>query len=146
MTKVYLAGPFFDDEQIARLERVEAALQANPTVESFYSPFRDSFDDYEFGSKAWAKVVFESDRQHLHDADVVVGIVDYDQDYVDPGTAWELGYAGMQGKKVVIFKEKEGGINIMISVPAHTFIRQADQLATYDFNVMPASEWDGPVF
>ncbi len=33
MTNVYLAGPFFDDEQISRIERVEQALAANPPRE-----------------------------------------------------------------------------------------------------------------
>ena len=97
MKHIYLAGPFFDDEQIDRLERLEAALEANPTVAGFFSPFRHQYDAYEFGSKEWGDVVFESDRSQLHDADVVVAMADfYGDDDVDPGTAWEIGYAGAQ--------------------------------------------------
>lgn len=146
MAQIYLAGPFFSDEQIARLERVEAALTQNPTVEDFYSPFRHPLEDLEFGSKEWASAIFAEDRHELHTAKAVVGIVDYVEDHVDPGTAWELGYAGMQEKPVIVFKEKDGGINLMISVPGHAFIRQAEDLAIYDFNQLPKSEWDGPVF
>lgn len=38
MTNVYLAGPFFDDEQISRIERAEKALAANPQVNRVFSP------------------------------------------------------------------------------------------------------------
>ncbi|AEJ24014.1 nucleoside 2-deoxyribosyltransferase [Weissella koreensis] len=146
MKNIYLAGPFFSDEQIARLERVEAALEKNPTVASFYSPFRHQLEDLEFGSKEWAEAVFDEDRRELHNSEVVVGIVDYQDEHVDPGTAWELGYAGMQEKPVIVFKEKDGGINIMISVPGHAFVKDATDLAEYDFDALPKGDWDGPVF
>lgn len=35
MKRVYLAGPFFDDEQIDRIERLEKALTENQTVSDF---------------------------------------------------------------------------------------------------------------
>lgn len=35
---VYLASPFFDKEQIERVERVEKALAANQTLSSVFSP------------------------------------------------------------------------------------------------------------
>ena len=38
MKRVYLAGPFFDDEQIDRIERLEKALTENQTVSDFFSP------------------------------------------------------------------------------------------------------------
>jgi len=38
VTNVYLAGPFFDDEQISRIERAEKALAANPQVNRVFSP------------------------------------------------------------------------------------------------------------
>ena len=36
--QIYLAAPFFSEEQIDRVARIEAALEANPTVTDFYSP------------------------------------------------------------------------------------------------------------
>lgn len=147
MKHIYLAGPFFDDEQIDRLERLEAALEANPTVAGFFSPFRHQYDEYEFGSKEWGEVVFESDRSQLHDADVVVALADfYGDDDVDPGTAWEIGYAGAQKKPVIILKEKQGHLNIMMSVPGHAFVTNAADIADYDFDALPASEWEGKIF
>ncbi len=36
--RIYLAGPFFSDEQIDRIARAEQALTQNQTVDSFFSP------------------------------------------------------------------------------------------------------------
>lgn len=43
--RIYLAGPFFSPEQIARIEKVEAALRQNPTVDSFFSPRQSDEND-----------------------------------------------------------------------------------------------------
>ena len=46
MKRVYLAGPFFDDDQIDRIERMEKALAANPTVSEFFSPRNEQHDEF----------------------------------------------------------------------------------------------------
>lgn len=38
MSQIYLAGPFFSEEQIDRVSRIEKALEENKTITSFYSP------------------------------------------------------------------------------------------------------------
>lgn len=38
MSQIYLAGPFFSEEQVERVARIEKALEENPTVTGFYSP------------------------------------------------------------------------------------------------------------
>ena len=49
--QVYLAGPFFSEEQLQRLSRVEQILSQNKTVESYFSPMReDAFVKQPFGS------------------------------------------------------------------------------------------------
>ena len=35
MSQIYLAGPFFSEEQIDRVSRIEKALEENKTVTSF---------------------------------------------------------------------------------------------------------------
>lgn len=42
MSQIYLAGPFFSEEQIDRVSRIEKALEENKTVTSFYSPLSTS--------------------------------------------------------------------------------------------------------
>ena len=60
MKNIYLAGPFFSDEQIDRVSKVESALRENPTVNQFFSPrLSDENDDnINDGSPQWAKGVF----------------------------------------------------------------------------------------
>lgn len=87
MTKVYLAGPFFDDEQIERISRMEEALTANPKVESFFSPRQEEFENRVMGTPEWAADVFEMDRVNIDNADVVTAVIDYEGTHVDPGTA-----------------------------------------------------------
>lgn len=145
-TKIYLAGPFFDDEQIERIERVEAALAENPTVGDVFSP-RKAEAIHREGSPAWAQEIFEMDRQHIDQAEVMLAVIDYEQTYVDPGTAWETGYAAAKRKPVVLLKEKaDGTINLMMGVPAQAVLTAVTDLAGYDFGQLPAQAWTGPMF
>ncbi|WP_289889954.1 hypothetical protein [Virgibacillus pantothenticus] len=51
--RVYLASPFFNDEQVERVKRVEQALEANPFVEAYFSPRKEQLDSLPFGSSQW---------------------------------------------------------------------------------------------
>lgn len=146
MPKLYLAGPFFDDEQIDRISRIEQALEKNKTVMSFFSPRQHDYNAYEVYSPEWAAIVYESDRSALVAADIVVAILDYEDDQVDPGTAWEIGYANALSKPVILVKEKQGKINIMMSVPGHAFIQDVSNLEQYDFDNLPSGTWQGDIF
>ena len=146
MKRVYLAGPFFDDDQIDRIERMEKALAANPTVSEFFSPRTEQHDEFEFGSKEWAKAIYKGDKDHLDPAEVVIAVIDYEGEHVDPGTAWEIGYSEAAKKPVILVKEKDGGITLMMSVPAHAVITDVADVATYDFDALPANEWEGKTF
>ncbi|AIG65303.1 nucleoside 2-deoxyribosyltransferase [Weissella tructae] len=147
MTKIYLAGPFFDDEQIERISRMEEALTANPTVASFFSPRKEEFENRVMGTPEWAADVFEMDRVNIDNADVVTAVIDYEGTYVDPGTAWEIGYANAMGKPVLLIKEKaEGSVNLMMGIPAHGVLTDVAEIANYDFNEMPRSSWQGDMF
>ena len=146
MKRVYLAGPFFDDDQIDRIERMEKALAANPTVSEFFSPRTEQHDEFEFGSKEWAKAIYKGDKDHLDPAEVVIAVIDYEGEHVDPGTAWGIGYSEAAKKPVILVKEKDGGINLMMTVPAHAVIPDVADVATYDFDALPANEWEGKTF
>ena len=76
-------------------------------------------------------------------AEVVVAVIDYDNEHVDPGTAWEIGYSEATKKPVILVKEKEGAINLMMSAPAHAVVTD---VATYDFDKLPANKWTGKTF
>ena len=125
---------------------MEKALAANPTVSEFFSPRTEQHDEFEFGSKEWAKAIYKGDKDHLDPAEVVIAVIDYEGEHVDPGTAWEVGYSEAAKKPVILVKEKDGGINLMMSVPAHAVITDVADVATYDFDALPANEWEGKTF
>lgn len=154
MVKIYLASPFFSEEQIERVERVEKALKANPHVEAVFSPMRQQLEHLEFGSPEWVKAIFANDVKHIDWADVVVAVHDFTGDtvlhgephgHVDSGTAWEMGYAYAKGKKTVLVHELGGIVNLMLSNGATAYLTSAEQLEAYDFNEMPEELYDGKV-
>lgn len=145
--KLYLAGPFFDNEQIKRIKNIEQALNDNPTVDTYFSP-RNS--DYLLqnkpGSKAWSEEVFSLDVNEIKKADAIIAIIDFTNDSVDSGTAFEIGYAHAINKPVVLFHEKDGMVNLMLTNGSNSYLTKVDDVAKYDFNKMIKYTYDGPVF
>lgn len=154
MAKIYLASPFFSDEQVARVMRVEKALDLNPTVEAYFSPRLNQLDHLPFGSKEWSKAVFENDVKHIDWADAVVAVHDFTghtelfggiHNHVDSGTAWELGYAYAKGKPIILVHELGGIVNLMLSESLHAYQLMAEYVEGYDFYTMPKIEFTGEV-
>ena len=106
--RIYLAGPFFSDEQIDRIARAEQALTQNQTVDSFFSPRlsdENSTPLLKEGTPEWAQMIFKKDVEEIDDADLVVAVADFVHANVDSGTAFEVGYAYHSNKPIVIVQE-----------------------------------------
>lgn len=150
MTRIYLAGPFFSDAQIARIEKVEQALTANPTVDNFFSPRQSDENDpsttLEIGSPAWAKQIFEKDVIEIDHADAIVAVADFAHANVDSGTAFEIGYAYKANKPIIILQELDEPLNLMLGQASHYYTKSIDELATYDFKQLPANQFNGQTF
>ena len=88
MAQVYLAAPFFDPAQTKRLNQVLTALNENESVSGIFSP-RDDTNKAGLteNSPAWQRQVFGEDIRGLHQATVMVAILDYVGEDPDPGTA-----------------------------------------------------------
>ena len=143
---LYLAGPFFDDEQIDRITRVEAALAANPTLKDFFSPRKFEYTGLEFGTKEWRKAVYQNNIEHLEKANAVLAIVDFEDKQVDSGTAVEIGHATKAGIPVIIFQEKDIDLlNVMISDSLTAYLTTIDEITNYDFDKLPKNEYNGSV-
>lgn len=154
--RVYLAGPFFSPEQIDRVERVERALEANPFVESYFSPRLNQIEQLKFGSKEWRKAVFAQDIHYIDTATVIVSIADmtteikgvqvFEKDIdSDSGTAFELGYAYATGKPILVLHETELPVNLMISDSLHAYFKDVQSVEDYNFLKMPKTEYTGEV-
>ncbi|USS90727.1 nucleoside 2-deoxyribosyltransferase [Fructilactobacillus carniphilus] len=143
MAQIYLASPFFSDEQVARIEKIEAALTQNPTVKDFFSPRKNQETDNEPYTKPWATDIYHIDVSNIDAAEAVVAIIDFEGEHVDSGTAFEIGYAVQKGTPVVVFHEKTGTVNLMIGESLHAYLKTPEAVAQYDFKTMPTSEYDG---
>ncbi|CAJ1227513.1 nucleoside 2-deoxyribosyltransferase [Levilactobacillus zymae] len=145
MTNIYLAGPFFDDEQLERIGRAEQALAQNPQVGHVFSPRAHEVRDFEMGTPAWCAKTFKMDTDQIDAADVVVALADYVDDQVDSGTAFEIGYAYHSHTPVILVHEKDNIVNLMLAESLQAYLTHTDDLVTYDFAQLPANRYEGEV-
>lgn len=143
--RVFIASPFFTEEQLDRVKRLEHALMQNPYVAEIFSARFHQFEHLPFGSKEWRRKVFKNDLRNLRRADVVVGIRDFEGKYVDSGTAFEIGYAYALQKPIILINEKNATMNLMMADSLHAYFTKVDDLASYNFHRMPKAPYEGPV-
>ena len=106
----YLASPFFNKEQVDRMQKVLQMLRFKKYI--VYAPFEHGIVAQEEGPEA-IKEVFESNVQAIQSSNKVLAITDGK----DMGTIWEAGYAYGIGKPVVYYAETLGNnaFNLMLS-------------------------------
>lgn len=96
--KIYLAAPFFtDDEKMVYNWVIKALRNAGYEV---YVPMEHEIPHaWELPNWMWGSMVFNEDINAIKDADAVL-VLNWNM-YSDSGTAWEQGYAFGLGKPVV---------------------------------------------
>lgn len=119
MKKVYIASPFFNDEQNKRVDFVEETLASVPErvtdsgqcAYSYFSPRNGGFQN-EHETLLGRKAIYHTDIKFLERAELVVAVLDDN----DPGTIYEVGYAVAKGIPVILvhFEQLEG-LNLMLS-------------------------------
>lgn len=97
MKKIYLASPFFSEEERGIMERVLFRLRS--LGYEVYAPYEHIVDKaWEKPNPLWAREIFHDDRDAINEADWVY-VIDFGMNS-DTGTAWECGYAYAKGKYV----------------------------------------------
>ena len=139
--KIYLASPFFNDDELKNVETAEKIL-FDRGFEVFSPRLNEVRSEENIGSPAWSKETFMNDRRFIDWADAVVML--YYGNYSDSGTAWECGYAYGTNTPVVVVHLGEDS-NLMIHEGCHTNIT-LDDLKIYDFNKMPHKPYEGKMF
>lgn len=105
---IYIAAPFFNDEQIQRVERVKKLLsQLNW---SFFSPKDESNLLFEENKENQTKV-FDLNIKAIEKAKVLVVITNGK----DTGTMFEAGFAFGKGKQIIYLYEGGQSFNLMLS-------------------------------
>ena len=115
--KVYIAGPFFTDQQISVIARIEMQL-ADEGIE-YFSP-RSEGTLKNMSKEKRAAVMGETFKSNVRNMDWCNHCIAVIDGY-DTGTVWEMGYLYATGKTIVTFSNEYKGINVMLneSISAH---------------------------
>lgn len=115
--KVYIAAPFFNDNQIKVVSAIESLLAYRNV--KYFSPrsFGVIKDMTPEEKKARMRDVYLKNIAEIHDSDYLIAVVDG----YDAGTMFEIGYAICLGKEVVTFTSENRKVNVMLkeSVSGH---------------------------
>jgi nucleoside 2-deoxyribosyltransferase len=134
--KIFLSGPFFNDEEVERIGRVKNTLETLG-YEVYSTSHRNPPID--LSSHAQKSRRFKLLCREIEKSDGLFAVLD-DR---DAGTIWEMGYASALGKPVVAFTEGEPFFSLMIDGSAlllHGFAKIHHQTAKYYAGQLPASK------
>lgn len=118
--KVYLASPFFNEEENKYYKKMIETLR-NDGHKVFVPKEHTIPNAWDLSNAVWAENVFAVDILGIQKCDVVV-VLNFGM-YSDSGTAWECGYAYALGKKVVNVLCGEGDFSLMMLNGCNTYIK-----------------------
>lgn len=143
MAKIYLASPFFNDDEKLSV-RLIAGILRNKGHEVFVPMEHEIEGGFSMTNFEWANNVFRMDKNALSMCDVVVAI-NYGL-YSDSGTAWECGYAFALNIPVIVYTpdlEEVAQSSLMVVNGCHANIIGIVNLDCYDFDTLPVYNYSG---
>lgn len=128
--KVYLAGPFFNQEQLSFIEALESVI-----IEAGYELFSPRLGDNALEmnkeiaeghppSLSLRQRVFDDNTKNIDDADLMVAVVD---DF-DTGTIFEWGFAYRANIPIVSVTKSDYGCNLMLAQSIIAHVKSLDSL------------------
>lgn len=134
--KMYLAGPFFNEEQRATMGRLEWMLKQRGI--EFFSPRLECFCPPD-ATQEQRKESYQANIDHINVAPSVLARID---DF-DPGTMYEIGWAQAKEIPVFAFTTVEGrGLNLMLAAGGVRIIQGWDALDRFlDGETGVAIQW-----
>lgn len=123
--KVYLAGPFFNNEQ--RIVAATIEQYAEDSKLDYFSPRLRCCcpPDAPFTQRV---VSFDMNCKAIEGSDLVLARID---DF-DPGTMWEIGYAFAHKRPVYAYTTVEGrGLNLMLAQSCSGFLRGFEEISNF---------------
>lgn len=121
--KVYLASPFFNDEENKYYEKMIKMLR-DEGHKVFVPKEHEIPNAWDLPNAVWGENVFAVDILGIQKCDVVV-VLNHGM-YSDSGTAWECGYAYALGKDVVNVLCGEGNYSLMMLNGCNTYVKFDD--------------------
>ncbi|MHB8117807.1 MAG: nucleoside 2-deoxyribosyltransferase [Methanothrix sp.] len=130
MHKIYLSGPLFSRGEIAWGQRVKRFL------EDRLDGVRIIWPHEIIPCHANSAQIFQVNLQALSECDIMVAMLDGPQ--VDDGTAWEIGYFFLQGKKILGLRtdfrrageSDSSRVNLMIECSCQGIASSLEELAS----------------
>lgn len=109
--KVYLASSWFTPRMVDILDSLENFLSLRKDID-LYSPRRDGImlTPNQKHDTSVREMVFKDNIKHINEADLVIANIDSSDDYNDPGTMYEIGYAMSRSIPVIGFKLSDTNI------------------------------------
>jgi len=120
--KIYLAGPFFSEQEVNWVRHVSNKLEGASF--EVLSPSRENGFIFNDTSIEKRKEIFQLDIDLLNSCDIVVALLDHD----DPGTCFEIGYAFAKGTPVYGLKTSDTSLNNMIKFGCKKVIEDIEEL------------------
>ena len=133
--KVYLASPFFKDEERENVKRAAEILREKHF--DVYVPMEHKIDDaWSYPNHEWGRLVFENDINAINASDVFV-CLSYGRES-SAGTNFECGYAYCLGVPVILVVMPGVDLmSLMVANGRHATVMGLDGLREYDFRNMP---------
>lgn len=105
----YLAGPFFNEEQVELIQFIEGLASDRQPI---FSPMSDGFVLKPDASMEDRNEIFQSNVDAIQTAGFMLVVID---DF-DPGTIWEMGFAYADGLPILAYSDVPGrGLNVMLA-------------------------------
>lgn len=122
--KVYIAAPFFNEEQVAIVQSVEDKLISLDI--DFFSPrsegvLKDMTKEQQQKSK---RKIFDSNIKNMNECSHMIACAEHK----DSGTIFEMGYFRAQKKPIIIYIEKIKLLNVMLAESAFSVCTDIEYL------------------
>lgn len=123
MKKVYIASPFFNEEQLERVKYIEELLKSY-NIE-FFSPRTDTYVKPNSTDEE-RKKAFHDNVNAIEDSAFMVAVTDGK----DVGTMFEIGYAYGYDIPIILFAETLGDkpFNLMLAMCGNKICKSRDEL------------------
>jgi nucleoside 2-deoxyribosyltransferase len=134
--KVYIAAPFFNEEQLTAVGLTEFFLGVSKI--DFFSPRSEGVlkDMSVEDQKKNRKAVFDSNIHHMNECTHMVALVSTK----DTGTIFEMGYFCAQGKPILMYSRDLKSVNVMLGQAAFGVTNKIDEIPAVLLGILPSKK------
>ena len=119
---IYLAGPFFSEQEISWINYVKRMLEIRGI--NVLSPMHENGIIKSDFTEEQQREVFKADIKLLEQSNLVVALIDYE----DGGTCFEIGYAYKENIPVIGYKTSMNRLNNMLKFGCEKVVYTIEQL------------------